>query len=235
MSSDNNMCYSDRLFPIQDFFSNQYSGNEPIEKVMLSTIRHVIGVQQFNLVQDEEISIEKMSVSPTQRSLLQFLIQASRSKTILEIGTFIGVSALYMAAVLPSGGRVITIEKFDRFADIAEKNFKQNGLSDKISLIRGDAIEQLEGLSFSIDFVFIDGDKERYLDYFKKVDLLLSPGGIVVVDDVFFHGDVLNNYPSSKKGRGVKKLLEHMATDHNYTRSLLPIDNGLLLLRKSVN
>jgi predicted O-methyltransferase YrrM len=142
------------------------------------------------------------------------------------------VSAMSFARALPADGEVVTIEKFDRFAAIARRNFDKNGLGDKIRLIVGDATDVLAGLRSgpAFDLVFIDGNKERYKDYMEATAPLLSPRGIMIVDDVFFHGDAVRATPSTEKGAGVKAALDYAAGLSGWLRVVLPIANGVLLM-----
>jgi caffeoyl-CoA O-methyltransferase/O-methyltransferase len=139
-----------------------------------------------------------------------------------------------MAKVLPEGGRLTTIEKYDEFARIAAENIRNNGLSERIDIICGDAFDELPKLDPNqlFDFVFLDGNKERYLEYFKLLDPRLRPGGLMIVDDVLFQGDVLNDEPKTEKGIGVKRFLQAVESADQYTKILLPISNGLMLMYK---
>jgi predicted O-methyltransferase YrrM len=175
-----------------------------------------------------------MGSNPVPLSLIELFIRLSGARTCLEIGCFIGLSALSMASALPPGGHVHTIEKFDEFAGIAKRNFAANHLADRITLHLGDAIDVLPTLlpTLSVDLAFIDGNKERYLDYFKLVAPAMAPGGLMIFDDALYHGDVLNDAPADPKGIGVKALLQAVAHEHGFHRSLLPIGNGLLLMHR---
>jgi predicted O-methyltransferase YrrM len=178
-------------------------------------------------------SIEEMASAPLNLRLLQFLIKLTGAQSVLEVGAFVGVSAIYMARALPEGGSVTTIEKFDHFAEICRRNLQNNGVFDRVRLLQGDAIAVLDTLAGEeFDFAVIDGDKGRYPEYFMKIDKLLAPGGLVLVDDAFFHGDALNSAPTTDKGAGVKKFLGDMATRTEYERIALPIANGVFLARK---
>ncbi len=138
------------------------------------------------------------------------------------------------AQSLPENGKVITIEKFKNFADIARRNFKRNKLDEKIDLLEGDAFEILGKLKGreQFDFIFIDGNKEKYRHYMEVSIPLLSPGGIIAVDDCFFHGDALNVSPITEKGKGSKEALNFSATLSGWIRIALPISNGILLLTR---
>src|SRR5207244_5106952 len=142
-----------------------------------------------------------MASNPVSLRFFEFLTKVSGARRVLEIGAFIGVSAMSFARALPADGEVVTIEKLDRFAAIARRNFDKNGLGDKIRLIVGDAADVLAGLRSGppFDLVFIDGNKERYKDYMEATAPLLSPRGIMIVDDVFFHGDAVRATTATEK------------------------------------
>ncbi|MGK7925263.1 MAG: O-methyltransferase [Spirulina sp.] len=176
-----------------------------------------------------------MASGPLILQFLQFLIQATGTKKILEIGTFIGLSAMYFAEALPADGLVVTIEKFADFADIARINFQKNQFEDKIKLIVGDAFKVLkeQDLGNSFDFIFIDGNKEHYGDYLDFAIALLSENGTIVIDNVTFQGDILNSPPKTPKGLGVMNCLEKIKNLSGWDISLIPFNDGLLLLRRS--
>jgi predicted O-methyltransferase YrrM len=176
-----------------------------------------------------------MASNPIQLRLLEFLVRLVSAKRILEIGAFIGLSAMTMARAMPAGGKLITIEKFDHFADICRKNFAAIGLQDRIEIVQGDAFDVLGKLQDQplFDMAFIDGNKERYADYFLAVEKRVRPGGLILVDDILFHGDVLNEPPSTEKGAGVRAFLEVAATRKDFLRLALPFSNGIMLMLKS--
>ena len=229
-----------KILPNQDFNSNLYRGSEPFEKALYETILNVSGIksptEKFTIEQTDMFTIEEMASSPMVLGFLQWLIEIAGVRRILEIGTFVGVSSMYMAEALPDGGELVTIEKFDHFADIARKNFTNNGFDGVISLINGDAAEMIKNLDpvKPFDLVFIDGNKERYAKYFDDVAPLVRPGGIIVTDDALFHGDALNASPESDKGKGVKAFLSRAAASTDWRRSLIPISNGIVVMTKPV-
>lgn len=227
-----------KILPNQGFNCDQYRGSEPFEKALYETILAVSGIksptEKFTIEQTDMFTIEEMASSPMVLGFLQWLIEVAGVRRILEIGTFVGVSSMYMAEALPEGSELITIEKFDHFADIARKNFSNNGFDGIINVIQGDAAEMIRDLDPAkpFDLVFIDGNKERYAEYFDEVAPLVRPGGIVVTDDALFHGDALNPSPESDKGKGVKAFLSRAAAATDWRRSLIPISNGIVVMRK---
>jgi caffeoyl-CoA O-methyltransferase len=230
--------FSDKYLPDQKEHNYLYSGVD-YAKNLYEIVCKSSGIVNpdidFKLDKTDKFAIEEMASNPVSLRFLQFLIQVSGVKRVLEIGAFIGVSALYFAKALPDGGEVVTIEKFDHFAQIARKNFQNNGLSDRINLIEGDAFEIINALPTDkkFDLIFIDGNKERYKDYFIMTEHLLSTKGIVIIDDCFFHGDVVNKVATNEKGVGTKAFLDYVATRNDYQRIALPLANGVMMMVKT--
>ena len=161
------------------------------------------------------------------------LLVVGRCQKILEIGTFVGFGTLHLLSAAGDTARVTTIEKFDHFAEIARENFVTNNAGDRIELLCGDALEiipELKGKTF--DFIYLDGDKGNYDQYFPLLDTILEKGGMLVADDCFFHGDVFNEHPSTEKGAGVKRFLDAVSSNNNYHKILFPLFNGMLVLVK---
>ncbi|HTZ36251.1 MAG TPA: O-methyltransferase [Stellaceae bacterium] len=191
--------------------------------------------EEFRLEQSARFTVEEMASNPVAMRFMQFLIRVSGAARVLEIGTFVGLSTMYFAKALPPHGEVVTIEKFDEFAAIAERNFALNGLADRIRLCRGDAFEIIDALprEAPFDLVFVDGNKERYDEYVVKTQPLLAPSGIIVVDDCFFHGDVVNPTPQDAKGRGARAFMDDAAASGEWLRVALPISNGIFLMTRA--
>jgi predicted O-methyltransferase YrrM len=231
--------YQDRLLPDQPEQSKLFSGAQgTFLDQLYNTIVTASAIasphEELKLELSERFRIEEMSSSPVNLRLLQVLMAMIGAKYVLEIGAFIGVSAIYMARALPQGGQVVTIEKYEPFWELCRKNFELNGVADRIRLLRGDAHELVASLPLDkpFDFVLLDGNKERYADYFGMIDPLVRPGGMIVVDDVFFHGDALNASPSTEKGRGVREFLNIASGRDDYMKIVLPISNGVMLMWK---
>jgi predicted O-methyltransferase YrrM len=190
---------------------------------------------EFKLEQSDLFTAEEMASNPIAMRFLQFVIRLAGVRRVLEIGAFIGLSTMYFAKALPADGEVVSIEKFDKFASIARRNFELNGLASKIKLFEGDAFEIIDRLPGDrpFDLVFIDGNKERYKDYVVKTEPLLAKNGIMIVDDCFYHGDVLNDAPSDAKGLGTKACMDYLATSSDWLRIALPLSNGLFMMTRN--
>ncbi|MBI3506691.1 MAG: O-methyltransferase [Proteobacteria bacterium] len=229
----------DKLFLDQPFNRSQYSDTgRPFARAIYEAILGTCGVvsprDAFAIEGTHVVSIEEMGSSAPVLAFLSWLLRNAGAKRALEIGTFVGISAMYFAKAMGAGGKVVTIEKFDHFAEIARRNVAANGLDGRVDVRVGDAAELLAGFRTEapFDFVFVDGNKERYADYVEAAIPLLRAGGIVVVDDIFFHGDAVNPAPTSPKGAGARRCLELAARMADWPRCILPFSNGLLVMTK---
>jgi len=229
--------YSDKILPNQEFFRYLYQDSAPFEVALHGLISSYAGkfdASRFDLVTPENVDFEEMSTPPGQLALMDTIIQLTGAKTVLEIGSFIGNSAMQFARMVGTSGHVTTIEVGQQFADMARENFRRNGFANQITLHVGNAGKILEELpAQSFDLIFVDGSKQDYLDYTLKSEKLLTERGVIIVDDVFFHGDALNAKPATDKGRGCKALLDHYWADKSFEHLLLPVSNGILMLYRS--
>jgi caffeoyl-CoA O-methyltransferase len=237
----NDSTYVDRLLPMQGDMRRDFLGDDQLFcSVMLDAITRSTALttpmEDFDLIPSHRFRTEEMASHPVLLRFLQFLIQLTRAKAVLEIGAFIGVSTMSMARALPRDGHITSVEKFSEFAAICRQNFARNALSDRITLLEGDAADVLPTLpsSSSFDMIFLDGNKEKYDEHFRSLERLLAPRGLFVVDNMFCLGDALNDPPRNEKGVGVKRLLDHVAGRSDYSRVLLPVYDGVLLMQKLV-
>lgn len=229
----------DRLVSSQPHFRLFYKGDDldyfhALNELIIVTTGQKAPEEDFDLIRSPQVPIEALASPRVQASFLQSLVLMTQARNILEIGTFIGISSLYMARASAPEAIITTLEKYDHFAGIARENFKRNRLDHKIRLIEGSATETLGNLKPStlFDLAFLDGGKESYLDYFKLIDPLLRPGGLIIVDDIMFQGDVFNTPPKTYKTKGVQDLLVYIKNRQDYHRVLLPLCDGILLLCK---
>ena len=132
-------------------------------------------------------------IRPQMQSLLKMLLAASRPKKILEVGTAIGFSALFMSEYAPKGCMVTTIEKYEKRIPLAKENFCKAGKEKGICLLEGDAAEILAGLDEEYDFIFMDAAKGQYLSFLPDVLRLLRTGGLLVSDNVLQDGDIIES------------------------------------------
>jgi len=166
-----------------------------------------------------------------QGKLLEFLSRMIQPEVILEIGTFTGYSALCLAKGLKPGGRLHTIEINDELQPVIDKYFRKAGLEETIILHTGDARRIVPSLNEVFDLVFIDGDKEQYLDYFKGVFEKVRTGGYIIADNVLWNGKVIAPL-KDKETNGIVAFNEFVSTDDRVEKMILPFRDGLMLIRK---
>ena len=231
--------YQSLFLSNQPFFIKEYKGNKQnydndLYKLISQNLKLTKPDQSFRLTKSKLHTIEEMASPPLTLNFYAFLAQLLNPKYVLEIGTFVGVSALNMAKYTPKSTKIITLEKFDQFKKIAEKNFKDNNFNKKIKILLGDAKETLLKLKKrKFDLVFIDGDKGNYLPIFKIIEKNnIKKNSIIIVDNYFFHGDVVNKTPKTEKGKGVKRLINYIEKNNHYIKTIIPIYDGILLLKK---
>jgi caffeoyl-CoA O-methyltransferase len=166
-----------------------------------------------------------------QGRFLSMMSHLIRPAQILEIGTFTGYSALCLAEGLPEAGILHTIEVNTELVDIIEHYFKESGYNEKLKLHIGDAKQVLLSLDGPFDLVFIDADKENYVNYYNLVFDKVRPGGIIIADNTFWHGNVLTN-DRGKETVGINAFNEMIKKDQRIEKVMLTLRDGLLIIRK---
>ena len=174
----------------------------------------------------------RMLIGPHEGALLAMLVRLTGARRILEIGTFTGYSALYMAEALPATGKLTTCEIKPEHAEIARSFFDRSAHGRKIKLRFGPALETLAALpgAATFDFVFLDADKENYVNYYEAVLPRLRRGGLIVADNVLWSGRVL--MPKTKTDRAVVNFNKHVRRDPRVECVMLPVRDGVSLIRK---
>jgi len=167
----------------------------------------------------------------------RLLLESLQPEKILEIGTAIGFSALLMAEHAPQA-QITTIDRNPEMIELAKANFAKYDSRQQITLLEGDAVDLLETLEEdSYDLVFMDSAKSKYVVFLPQVLKRLNPGGLVLIDDVFQGGDVAKPFEEIKRGqraiyRGLHSLFDATLDSPDLTASLLPLGDGLLMIRK---
>ncbi|HMH20529.1 MAG TPA: O-methyltransferase [Puia sp.] len=167
-----------------------------------------------------------------QGKFLEMISRLLKPERVLEIGTFTGYSALCLAAGLAENGVLHTIELRQEDADVAAENFRRANWQDRIILHRGNALEIIPALHEAWDLVFIDADKVSYCDYYRLVLEKLRPGGVIIADNVLFHGQVLEAEPEGKNAKAIHAFNEMIKKDDSVEKVMLTIRDGLFLIRK---
>ncbi len=171
-----------------------------------------------------------MISGPLQGNLLTMISRMIQPKTILEIGTFTGFSAICLAKGLQKNGRLLTIESRAAEATVAKRFFERSAFKEQILLQVGDAKEILMDLNESWDLVFVDADKTGYIDYFEMLMQHAKSGSWMLFDNVFFHGEVLKEKLTGKNGKAIDAFNEHVSKDPRVDKLMMTIRDGLTLL-----
>jgi predicted O-methyltransferase YrrM len=178
-----------------------------------------------------------MQIAPEQGQFMQMLIRLINAKKTLEVGTFTGYSTLSVALALPEDGKITACDISDEWTKIAMDYWQQAGVEHKISLHIAPASQTLEkliqsGEAGSYDFAFIDADKPGYASYYEYCLTLVRQGGLIAVDNVLWGGDVANANINDPDTQAIRALNEGLLNDTRVDISLLPIADGLTLIRK---
>jgi caffeoyl-CoA O-methyltransferase len=170
-----------------------------------------------------------MMAGPIEARLLELLVMTCEAQCVLEIGTFTGFGALSMAAALPAGGRVITVEYNGELAGLARANIDASPHADRVQLIVGDARQVISELPGPFDVVFLDAWKRDYIHYYEALLPKLSPRGVIVADNVLWLGRALNPGVQDEEARAVAAFNDHVHADPRSTSTILTVGDGLLL------
>ena len=206
-----------------------------LEKYIIDHSEYLTEIQKEIL--DYNLSLgdqKKLQISISQAQFLQTLIKISDIKKVLEIGSFTGFSALSMALSLPDDGSLISLDKNTEFSKKA-KTFYDKANVNKITQIIKPAIESLKDLENSkrkFDLVFIDADKENYVNYYEKSIELIDKNGLIIIDNVLWHGEVADKSDNDKFTKIIKDFNKHIKDDNRVTKNILPIGDGLTICIK---
>jgi len=201
-----------------------------------------VGVREpdaFRAIREEtsKFSECEWQIAPEQGPFLAMLIQLMGAKKCLEVGTFTGYSAAWVASVLPADGKIICCEVNEAYAAIARKHWSAAGLSEKIDLRLAPALDTLTELITSeqagtFDYAFIDADKSRYNIYYERCLELLRPGGLIAIDNTLWYGTPADPNATDFDTIAIRALNEKLFSDDRVSLSFLPFSDGLTLVRK---
>lgn len=174
------------------------------------------------------------------QSFLKVLLMMKKPMRVLEVGTAVGFSAILMSEYLPRGGRITTIEKYEKRIPVARDNFRRAGKEEQITLLEGDALEIMRSLEGSYDFIFMDAAKGQYIYYLPEAVRLLAPEGVLVSDNVFQDGDVIQSrFAVERRNRTIhsrmREYLYELKHHEKLQTSLLPLGDGVAVsVRKDI-
>jgi caffeoyl-CoA O-methyltransferase len=173
----------------------------------------------------------QMIVGPLEGAFLKMMTQLVQATSVLEIGMFTGYSALCFAEALPAEGTVLTCEIDEESAALARQYFARTPVGKKIEIRMGPALETMRHLKGPFDLIFIDADKINYLNYYRRSIELLSPQGVMLIDNVLWDGEVLKQPPPDEKTAAIQELNRVVAADPRVTAVLVTIRDGVLVVR----
>ena len=176
--------------------------------------------------------VKRMQVATSQCHFLHLIIKTSNIRNVLEIGTFTGLSALSIALALPENGKLIALDKNEETNKIAVSFFKKANLNNKIQTIVKPALDSLEELkNRKFDMVFIDADKMNYKEYYERSLKLVNKGGLVIVDNVLWHGEVADENNLDKFTVNIRDFNDYVAKDNRVEQIIVPLGDGMTVCR----
>lgn len=182
------------------------------------------------------LALASMQIAPEQAQFMQFLIKLINARKVLELGTFTGYSALAMALALPDKGELITCDISAEWTQKAHSFWQEAGQAHKIQLRLAPALNSMktllnEGYRHQFDFIFIDADKTNYIHYYELALQLVSPQGLIAIDNIFWGGTVIDDVDTGAQAREIRRLNEFIKQDTRVDTSLLAIADGLFLIK----
>jgi caffeoyl-CoA O-methyltransferase len=189
----------------------------------------------MELVRETHVKVlyPQMLSGHLQGKFLEFISRMLHPEYILEIGTFTCYSAICLAKGLHNKGKLITIEKNDELTFFPVKYFKKAGISDKVELIIGDALDIIPTLKYEFDLVFIDAEKKDYIKYYNQVIAKVKPGGYILADNALWYGRVIEDPKNfDKETQGIVEFNQLINEDSRVENIILPIRDGIMLIRK---
>jgi caffeoyl-CoA O-methyltransferase len=213
----------------------------PITEEMADYIRN-ISVREPDVLRHQRESSDShphagMQTSPEQGQFLHLLARLTGAKKTLEVGVFLGYSSTCVALALPEGGKVIACDVSEEFTSQARRTWKEAGVEGKIDLRLAPALQTLDGLiaaggAGAFDFAFIDADKSNYANYYERALVLVRRGGLIVIDNVLWHGSVIDPAEQDADTQAIRAFNQKLHADPRVSMSLVPLGDGLTLACK---
>ena len=210
--------------------------NKEIEKYINNHSLELNETQKEVISYNEKLGdIKRNQIAVTQCHFLHLIIKISNIKNILEIGTFTGLSALTMSLALPDDGKLITLDKNEKTNQIAKNFFLKAKQDSKIEIIQNNALKTLNNLknkNQKFDLIFIDADKENYKNYYDISLDLINLNGLIVIDNVLWHGDVVNEKNQDNLTISIREFNSYVFNDKRTENLIIPVGDGFTICRK---
>jgi caffeoyl-CoA O-methyltransferase len=180
----------------------------------------------------ETLRSPQMLTGTIEGRFLELLVFGLQAKRVLELGTYSGYSSLSMAAGLPQGGHIDTCEADETHVEVARRYIAQSPYADRITVHLGSALDTIQQLEGEFDFVFIDADKENYLNYYEALLPRLTPHGLMAIDNTLWSGRVLDEGDESEATTAIREINDRIAGDDRVVAAQLSVRDGVTLVRK---
>ena len=216
--------------------STQIKINEELVKYLQS-----VGYREDKIITELENetlklgSVSQMQIAKEQGQFLEIIAKISKANKCLEIGRFTGMSTLFLARGLSESGKVVTIDNSDEFLSLAKKYWELDNMTSKIESIIGDGVEVMQSMidrQHTFDLIFIDADKENYLKYYEASMDLINKNGLIVIDNVLWHGEVIDDTKNDKFTNIIREFNTHIKKDSRVAKNIIPIGDGLTICIK---
>jgi caffeoyl-CoA O-methyltransferase len=186
------------------------------------------------LAEETRATLERpqMLTGTIEGRFLEFLVYATGARRILELGTYSGYGSISMAAALPAGGRIDTCEVDETHAEVARRYIEEAGLSDRVTVHLGPALDTISRLEGAFDLVFIDADKENYVNYYEAVLPRLSERGLIAADNTLWSGRVVDVSEQDESTRAIRAFNDHVRGDDRVVAVMLSVRDGVTLIRR---
>jgi len=216
---------------------NDYLADKAVTRYIRETLVHETGAQRRLREETAKHPQAVMQISPEQGAFLKFLVKAMGMRHTLEVGVFTGYSSLAVALALPAEGTVTACDVSEEFTAVARRYWSEAGVAHKVSLRIAPAADSLralihEGKTGTYDFAFIDADKPSYDTYYELALTLLRPGGVMMLDNMLYHGQVHDSQFHDASSNVLRELNLKIASDQRVASCLLPVTDGIQLVAK---
>ena len=210
--------------------------NKKIEKYINEHSLELNKTQKDIILYNDSLGdIKRNQISISQCHFLHFVIKTSNIKQVLEIGTFTGLSALTMSLALPKDGKLVTLDKNIKTNKVAQNFFKNANQDNKIKIFDNNAMDNLKEFrnnNQKFDLVFIDADKENYTNYYDISLDLINANGLIIIDNVLWHGDVADESKKDNITKSIKKFNIYINNDKRIENIIIPVGDGFTVCRK---
>lgn len=211
--------------------------NDTLYQYMLSVSLREPAILKSLREATSKLPSHAMQISPEQGQFMAFLVELIAAHKILEIGVYTGYSSLAVALALPDNAKIVACDVNAETTAIAQHFWEKAGVAAKIDLKLAPALDTLDYLiqqneANSFDFIFIDADKQNYLNYYQRSLTLAKPGGLILIDNVLWGGKVANPHDKDQQTESIRRFNQAIYEDDRVNISLIPIGDGLTLIRK---